>query len=59
MSYLRNAINNIFSSFDFQGLLEDGLSAIFRIVLTVAALWLVRMLVEKIITTYFENKKAL
>lgn len=57
MSYLRNAINNIFSSFDFQGLLEDGLSAIFRIVLTVAALWLVRMLVEKIITTYFENTK--
>ncbi|HBY89964.1 MAG: mechanosensitive ion channel family protein [Ruoffia tabacinasalis] len=57
MSYLRNAINNIFSSFDFQGLLEDGLSAIFRIVLTVAALWLVRVLVEKIITTYFENTK--
>lgn len=57
MSYLRNAINNIFSSFDFQGLLEDGLSAIFRIVLTVVALWLVRVLVEKIITTYFENTK--
>lgn len=57
MTYIRDAFRNIFRSIDFQALLEDGLSTVLRIILTVAALWLVRMLVEKIITTYFENTK--
>ncbi len=57
MTYIRDAFRNIFRSIDFQALLEDGLSTVLRIILTVTALWLVRMLVEKIITTYFENTK--
>lgn len=57
MPNLRNAINNIFQSFDFQALLEDGLLAIFRIILTVSLLWLLRIVIEKILTTYFENTR--
>ena len=57
MTYIRDAFRNIFRSIDFQALLEDGLSTVLRIILTVTALWLVRMLVEKIITTHFENTK--
>ncbi|MBG9977169.1 mechanosensitive ion channel family protein [Ruoffia tabacinasalis] len=57
MTYIRDAFRNIFRSIDFQALLEDGLSTVLRIILTVTALWLVRMLVVKIITTYFENTK--
>lgn len=57
MTYIRDAFRNIFRSIDFQALLEGGLSTVLRIILTVTALWLVRMLVEKIITTYFENTK--
>ncbi|MBZ6527281.1 mechanosensitive ion channel [Aerococcaceae bacterium DSM 111021] len=57
MPNLRNAINNIFQSFDFQILLEDGILTIFRIVLTVTLLWLLRVIIEKIITAYFKNTR--
>ena len=57
MPNLRNAINNIFQSFDFQALLENGLLAIFRIVLTVTLLWLLRIIIEKIIVAYFKNTR--
>lgn len=57
MPNLWNAINNIFQSFDFQALLENGLLAIFRIILTITLLWLLRIVIEKILTTYFENTR--